>query len=1185
MISKNNSLTARNQNANNFSLNSNKELSIEENAINYIKNLETKIQNQATRLTKLEEYKIMLETIIDNTFYNDNNKISFPIDKSLYHSLLNKSKEMNLAYSQYDNIRLDLERILIQKKKMHLDNSNETDKLIKENKSLIGENLKLKDINEKLVKDNSKNTMEKEIQSLYVEIEKLKEENSKLSAVNSSINANKDTLIDYNKKYNLLSKEHNKLQDTYEDISNKNIRLSKEIKLYIEEIDIKANEINKLKNNQDEYEKNINKLENKLTEKESKLELIDKQLIEKENIIEYLNNTIKRIKYNKKSNLNINDSIIDNNTNCNLINTNEALENKIHIKNEEITNTSLEYIPDKDIKNCSSKLHYDNANNYYVSTDTIQDYILNDNNNLIDQLKKSISYFKSKCEFCEKEILSLKDRINLLNELKNNQNYKLQKTNLENQSLKSNIECLKKSHEEEVLNLKAEIKNLNNKINSNEFNKIEFENHVLKEEILFLKEKLKNDNELKSKEIQEIYDKINNITTSKNEISSVNIELNNKIDEKEDKIKELNIEIDSMKNYFEEKIKEKDNLIINLNNKIKDYQLDIEKEKENKMLLNNNLIKEIDQKTKLYNDIELDYKQFKNDIHKYIFKIFNQSKNYIAILLESISNNKSISQNILDKNSNTSNNSNYITNNYNINLCLSTSMLNYIDSFSKTAIKFESFIDVLEFIYEFNANLLCEFNLRKEIIFKLNTTVKGQYNEENNKLIKDYTYIKNENNNLYSKNEEFKKEILKLQEEINNANSVDNNNNDINVKLLKEANNSLLNENLNLKNQILEYNEKLDYYNYTTIEKDEIISDNELRIKHLENSMTIVVETREYITKIISYLIQDINWNKDVVENKSNLSKLISDYITNSDCLLKIKNENHKLNFKLNTLKTNLNNNNTMDNKENQYFDNELKENILNEIKEIEKLINDYNSTYNLRNKLITELKISIETLLNNNFVDYNSSCYIKEDTLDKNKFNNIKSYYNNKKLRSSVSNHQIKKIIKVNFESDDNKDVSRDSNNRSYILDNKLNLEVITPTNYKYNTLNNKDISDIYNDNFSKNNKLSKNKIITYKTELSKSNNNCLDESNINTILDKTYTKNLKNIEYIKNTKNKYNSSIFNTDIKNKLKNVFEDKCKLIDNIENTELKKQQNKNKELIYNPSLSKFSDLESLAKNIN
>ena len=890
-------------------------LNLENETIEYIKNLENKIQKQAERLSNSEEYKCQLESIL--LAYEPNTKL--PIKPNYFYNLIEKAKETSENINKFNCIKEDLEKVLNQKKKIAIDFQEQIEKLSLEKNNLLYENSSLKANNLSL--GNKQNDNEKIIEQIKYSFDK--------------------QFKDICNKLNFSEMENSNLKA-------KNLSYSEQLLSTEEEMKVIQM---KNKNLENELNSQMIKFETLQKEKGKSFKESSSFLIEinkKDELLKIKENEIEMLK------LTINNADVENH---------QLIEkNKLLLKsNQEKEKENLKLL--KELGNLKSNefLYNNNQQN-------------NESYDIILQQKKSICYFKSLIEQNEEINKNLTEKNKEIQLVLDKQNFELTTIKKEKEKLEVLFEQREESKKLTIDNLENQLRERENKENS--FNNLKLELIGLNEENKLIKINLSNNKEIYESEIATLienyntlhnsYDSLNNdysnLLTTNNKLSTKIESLEKSISEfknndfhKDNKLIETNSKIDkivldyySLQDENEKLNNENNNITIDNKHlsseilKLNSIINNLEKEQEDfKSLVFNDLID-------LFNIINKKDEGRKNQINTSIFvcysDYFSSLKNYINNQIDTLLSNEA---KIIENNSKITDSLNKISQ-------LEQSILNTTNEKEVIFTKYQQMKELLntininltnqkseyERLYNRHIELIENNKKQEEEIISLkekhdslnqhlseleesmtNLENRNIYLEEyckllieNRKFLEKYTYttIKHFIPELYKSFSElisFKESVFKYENEkiillckLNKLeNSESNDNNELESSILKEKN--------NLKELLTSYDQKIE-------NKKETIFNRENEIKRCFNNTSLKDTLNKYETLCSSREIKYcsdkklndsssiLNRNNIFINQSNSQPSIFADRKNNiSEILNKIESKgsiNNHIGFKLN---------------------------------------------------------------------------------------------------------------------------------------------------------------------------------------------------------------------------------------------------------------------------------------------
>lgn len=1039
-----------------------KKINLEEETISYIKSLEQKIQKQAFRLSESENYKLQLETLIKQL---ENNQC-FPLQQADYQNVSKKISLLNKAYSQYEHLRNDLEKVLNQKKKMQLESSEEIEKLYSENKRLLSENTRLKieldnvnnNVNDmKMIKKELKNssdlnTMEKS--KLKLIVNSLEQENLSLQTKYKLCNEENDRILSEKEMINnrLVGLEHmiHDSNEKFNQLLNEKNVLEREFEINIDELNYKKDELFCVKNEKESLLKENRNLKDEVMALEEKVNVLSVTIKEKEKEIcglkekimfgycdtENENSLIKR-NTNSKSNNMDKDNTDTNNSNSN--NKNDNNKNNLTFNNN------------------NKKPTYSNFDDLNAENE--------ENLNIIKQQKSSLCFYKSKIESIEKELLKMTSRNKALEADIDNIDYQLKKALQDKEKLISSFNQRDNTRTEQLRHLESELKRIKDLENENSQNKKEIT--TVSEEVEFYKQKNIKDNRVKDAEIASLYEQIEQINSERekllNKVSELNKKLESMINENydnEEKIKENNDNFDKLSSDFvalkcilneecdknnsnDKKLKESSDL----NNELIEKNKCLERVK-------NELEDHINKIIELSEESDAEFVELKRLFDDKLSSIFGLIDSSIERIMDgygfgisNVNNNRNNfndssykytygNNEILDieqenslihrnKENNYLNNNNSV-NNSNVENTFTEKTNKFISNYYKqkqqiyNSIKNSKFKDMLDFLETIVEVLFSELTNQLSLNNANNQSVNQllKENQEIKDALQQTTITLEESLSKYNRLKEFLKqanEELKLTKTENS--------------LLTRDNDCFLNENKAIKQELLGFNDKLDSLSQIVKEKNDNLNEIHIRNDYLEGYIEVVLNSRKYLETISYSVIRK--------HNNNGLVTILNEYITLTDSLYKYEKEKIKIQNKLKKLFfTNIGNNPNDINCNNNYDNIELEKCLNNEKDTLSELIRDYTKKIYEKKENIRIKEKEIEKILNKS----SSNC---------NKINHKNDNNLNNSLIRSINNYS--------------KNYGNSNNNNSFNLDQSINNN--TNNEFKLNT---NDLIENHNKNIS---------------------------------------------------------------------------------------------------------------------
>ena len=500
------------------------------NNINGIETIVEKEENSRMSSKKnngLPEEKKEINTIRETKMVPDFNK------EKILSNTQSIRKSENLIQNNMDEMILFKEEIL---EKINDLNENFNNQLLKQNESFLQMKKEMKEENENKIKE-----IQKELNKKDKELNEMKNKFQNINKLENELNENRKIISELEQKINEINK---KLDNTNEKLKNINPIINEEVE--------KNNK--KLKSDIDEILKQVNENIHLRKSFENKKNVNNESINDVEyliNNIENIEGQINEIKNEMKSHKNIN----ENNLKIireKIINLEGKLKennkgNEIDNKNDEIYNrlNNLE----KNINNFNSKFN------------KIEDNLVDGFNKISNKKKNDEILFNNKLSNFENILNNLESKLLILENNNNNNNNKKPQNNesfkLENKKINE---------------LEMYIKNIENRINDYEIEKII-------ENLSILMEK-QNDNENYNKlnnleiEINEIKININRIITEvkKNIDNKNNIEINNKIKDIENEIKSFETQLKKIN----DKNQNNNNYKSNLNQRIETLEKNLD---------------------------------------------------------------------------------------------------------------------------------------------------------------------------------------------------------------------------------------------------------------------------------------------------------------------------------------------------------------------------------------------------------------------------------------------------------------------------------------------------------------------------------------------------------------------------------------------------------------------------------
>lgn len=200
---------------------------LEDETISYIKNLENKIQMQAMRLSSSEQYKHELESIVKII----DEDIEFPLDNNKLQELSEVLKEIFNTKYQFEELKKDLEKVLIQKRKIVMELTHDKEVAFNDLEKLKAEFKQLTTVNDELTSKLRENEIKHEQLNAYNSrsnnaLDQLRNEVSKLGNDNQELKGKINFLIknnellekenaEHSSRYRTLTKDHQDLTSRY----------------------------------------------------------------------------------------------------------------------------------------------------------------------------------------------------------------------------------------------------------------------------------------------------------------------------------------------------------------------------------------------------------------------------------------------------------------------------------------------------------------------------------------------------------------------------------------------------------------------------------------------------------------------------------------------------------------------------------------------------------------------------------------------------------------------------------------------------------------------------------------------------------------------------------------------------------------------------------------------------------
>ena len=886
------------------------------------------------------DYEININTNIDEILQqlSDNNNIIKKLNQKYNEDLSKFHKYYNniILYQNKNiiNIINNIEIYLDEIKSLLKKNENEVDELFKQYKEL---NDKYFDkccslLNNISMLDVTNKSLNNKIFNLENNNSKLKEEKNKLEEENISIINDKKKIENINQ---INIENNNKLKKNLENSNTQISNLNEEIFKYIEQLKIKDELINDIKNEKNklnieikEYKNENNNLRNNIESKNELIKSLQENINKNNSMIE---------DYNKK-NINLLKEIEEEKKNYDILKKeNEEKYIKINELNEKISKLFNE-ISNKD------KIINEHNKELIEMSQNLNEINKNKNNllNKINDKEKEILDLQKNNNEINNKFLNINEQNNsLLNECQNKSN----EINDLNETIKNNNNVLK-SKDEKIFKLNKKIKSQKNQIlylnlkNKNNINgSFPIVNSVNGGNIQFFDSKY---------EIDSLKDRNNNLLNEKLN----NNENQNKLNMKYNVTKILlNLGAQLTKEFEEYKSKSKNKkeeqnidefIDIFINEKIekckqeiKENQNNISKNITEKKKLNGKLLKEI----KNYNEIFITkFNQFISNLNE-LLKIFNEGKE----------NNKNKSeiqmiQEIFDK-------------------------LNKFNIYKAN-------------IGKINNNEIINIEELKEIINKLKNSIIYKKEMIINiipKIIESYNLIINEEIKVDNeiKYYDYKKQLL------------------IDKKSTNEDLDSFINEYKNLKNEILSLKEKFNKLKEDFILTKEKLNYNEnILINQIEKELEniIYIESEEEKNNInLNYSTEETNdEEEDHQKIISEINILKNNILKNKDILL--KNIEHEEDKNINNIYNKCKNENL------NFTEKEKRINILiSSRNDIEKKLDDFKLNFLILNTLPNQYHSYKIYINHDSLIDKNKKLEQKLKLVFGNNFN-VNYIYNDSK-------------------------------------------------------------------------------------------------------------------------------------------------------------------------------------------